>query len=239
MKPAAVTFDYWNTLIAETDAPFQLRRSLWIQLLEEAGRKVDEETVTAAFRHAWEGFEKRWRANEPSSAAVTAGDAIRHLGIEPDTVLAAELSAAYVDASLAVPRELLPNVVEIFSALAERDTRIGIICDVGAVASDQLRLWLEELDVLGLVDHFSFSDEVGVFKPDQRIFRHALEGLGVATPAQAIHVGDLRRTDVAGARGIGMTSVRYTGGREDTEEGHAEADHVIADHLEILDLLGD
>ena len=51
-----------------------------------------------------------------------------------------------------------------------------------------------------------FSDEAGVPKPHPRIFAHTLEALGVA-PDATVHVGDLRRTDVAGARAAGMGTV--------------------------------
>ena len=237
MSVRAVTFDYWNTLIAETDAPFELRRALWRALLAEAGREVSDEQLDEAFKEAWRLFDARWRANQPVEPARTARDATSHLGIEPESALGQELTAAYIDASHSVPRELLPNVGEVLEALRRRGVAVGVVCDVGAVHSPQLRQWLGDLGVLELIDHFSFSDEVGVFKPDQRIFRHALEGLGVDVAANAAHVGDLRRTDVAGARALGMASVRYTGGREDTEEGHDEADHVIGDHLELLVVL--
>ncbi len=236
MQLRAVTFDYWNTLIVETVAPLKLRRSLWTELFAEAGRAVSEEELTAAFRHGWEGFEQRWKANQPAQPAQSAADAAAFLGVDPTSSLGTELVAAHLDASLAVPRELLPNVGETFASLKDAGVAIGIVCDVGAVHSQQLRTWLVELGVYELVDHCSFSDEVGVFKPDPTIFAHALGGLGGVEPAQSAHVGDLRRTDVAGARAHRMFAVRYSGGRDDTEEGHDEADHVISDHLELLEV---
>jgi putative hydrolase of the HAD superfamily len=58
----------------------------------------------------------------------------------------------------------------------------------------------------GLLRYFEFvidSGEVGVEKPDPRIFRLALDRLGV--PAHdALYVGDLYEVDVVGARAVGM-----------------------------------
>ena len=68
-----------------------------------------------------------------------------------------------------------------------------------------------------------------------KLFNETLTGLQVSDSSQCIHVGDLKRTDVAGARAINMTTVRYTGGRDDPEDGE-EADYVISNHLEILNL---
>jgi putative hydrolase of the HAD superfamily len=65
------------------------------------------------------------------------------------------------------------------------------------------------LDDLGLGSHLDFvidSSEVGVEKPDARIFRLALERAGVE-PAAAAYVGDLYSVDVRGARGAGLRAV--------------------------------
>ena len=102
-----------------------------------------------------------------------------------------------------------------------------------------LRHHLERHGVLELFDHFSFSDEVGWYKPAPTIFRHALDGLGGVDPSRAAHVGDLRRTDVAGARAMGMTSVRYRGIYDDTSDA-PDADVVCDTHDEVAEvLLGD
>ena len=54
-----------------------------------------------------------------------------------------------------------------------------------------------------------FSYEVGVRKPDPRIYRHALESLGVE-PHEAIFVGDGGSDEHRGARAIGMRTVLVT-----------------------------
>ncbi|MBK6438138.1 MAG: HAD hydrolase-like protein [Candidatus Microthrix sp.] len=74
------------------------------------------------------------------------------------------------------------------------------------------------------------------YKPDPRIFTHALEGLGVE-PVEAAHVGDLRRTDVAGALGMGITSVRYRHWRDDVTEA-PEAEVLLDDHTNLPGILG-
>ena len=99
-----------------------------------------------------------------------------------------------------------------------------------------LRAHLDRHGVLELFDHWSFSDEVGWYKPDRRIFEHALEGLGGVAPDRAAHVGDIRRTDVAGALGMGMVAVRYCGISDDTEPG-PEGDVVVDDHADLAALL--
>jgi putative hydrolase of the HAD superfamily len=65
------------------------------------------------------------------------------------------------------------------------------------------------LERLGLTRHLDFvidSSEVGVEKPDPRIFQIALERAGVGT-AEAVYVGDLYSVDVIGARAAGLRAI--------------------------------
>ena len=62
---------------------------------------------------------------------------------------------------------------------------------------------------LGLGERFAaivYSSEVGIEKPDPRIFAVALDRLGVA-PEEAVHVGDSSREDVEGALAAGMEAL--------------------------------
>ena len=64
---------------------------------------------------------------------------------------------------------------------------------------------------------FVFSDEAGFSKPDIRAFEQAGATLGMAKD-EIVHIGDLRRTDIAGARNAGLKAVLFTGVREDSDE---------------------
>src|SRR5262249_16495894 len=66
----------------------------------------------------------------------------------------------------------------------------------------------------------------GVPKPDARAFAAALSGLGVIADG-AVHVGDLRRSDVAGAQGVAMGAVRFAGHHDDASEGSSDDAGVI------------
>jgi len=121
--------------------------------------------------------------------------------------------------------------------LRSTGVRIGIVCDVGMTPSSSLIGLLDARGILSLFDHWSFSDEVGVYKPDPAIFRHALAGLGSPDPGRVAHVGDRTRTDVAGALGMGMVAVRYTGVYDDEDEG-PPADHVVRSHADLCPILG-
>ena len=65
----------------------------------------------------------------------------------------------------------------------------------------------------GLERYFSaffFSDEHGFSKPDRRAFLTPLAELGIA-PHEAVHVGDIQRTDIDGAQAAGLRAVHFVG----------------------------
>jgi putative hydrolase of the HAD superfamily len=66
--------------------------------------------------------------------------------------------------------------------------------------------WLAGVGLLELVDGVVTSAEVGVAKPDARVFRRGLELAGT-TAEESVHVGDSPDNDVEGARAAGIRAV--------------------------------
>src|SRR5690606_40365814 len=62
---------------------------------------------------------------------------------------------------------------------------------------------LESVGIAGYFDIYVFSDETGVAKPHPEAFRRAYEPLG-CLPSEALHIGDIERTDILGAKSAGM-----------------------------------
>lgn len=249
--PEAVTFDFWDTLVCtRTSGTRAARLAALGPVLAELAPQVDDAALTAALDAAVQRFTDRWHANVQFTATDGALAVVDALGVNFNGEALDGFVAAFVQSAVDLRPDLTPQVVETLIALRAADVRLGIVCDVGLTSSDVLRTYLDHHQVLELFDHWSFSDEVGVYKPDPAIFHHALEGLGGVDPAHAVHVGDLRRTDVAGARAVGMVTVRYSGRNDDggvmaepatggpPQGVHADADAVVADHAHLPTLLG-
>ena len=132
---------------------------------------------------------------------------------------------AYEEASHSGRVTALPGARETLEALAQAGVRRALVCDTGLTPGRVVRRHLANLGLLDLLEVLVFSDEVGVPKPDPRTFQAALDPLGVP-PAQALHVGDLRHTDILGARSLGMVSVRIRARYDDTS-ALPEADFVV------------
>jgi len=234
----AVTFDYWNTLVVDDPAEVRDHRLVaWLGLLEGAGFAVERAALDAAHASAWQAYQLAWHANEQFTAARTAEHCLDQLGLIVPDDLREQLVEALVGSAGGAALRLTEGVTESLQAIKAAGLRIGIVCDVGLTPSTALRSHLERLGVLGLFDALSFSDEVGHYKPAAEIFAHARAGLGHPDPLRTAHVGDLRRTDVAGARAAGWISVRYAGVFDD-HSNRPDADHVIDHHVDLLPTLG-
>jgi FMN phosphatase YigB (HAD superfamily) len=233
----AVTFDFWNTLVAEGTAGSQRFRR-WHEVLVAHDVEVTDEQLAAAMEAGWHWFDRHWRAGTVVSTREAVAAAVEHLPVPVDGPTVDELS--HVVTLGADPADMLvaPNIGDCLERLSSAGVRIGIICDVGMTPSTALRGYLEHHGLLRHFDHWSFSDEVGAYKPDPTMFAHASAGLGGPDPERTAHVGDLLRTDVAGARGVGWRSVRYRGLADDVGAEGPEADVVVDDHADLPAALG-
>jgi putative hydrolase of the HAD superfamily len=233
----AVTFDYWNTLVWEESGHLAGRRKeAWAGLLEEAGFAMERALLDAVFTRSWDRYVEHWTANQQYQSVRAAEEMVEQLGFTLPAHVRRELVEAFTGAGRDAELHLTDGVADCLRTLKDGGLRLGIICDVGMTPSPVLRNVLDGWGVLELFDHWSFSDEVGHYKPSAVIFGHALDGLGVSAE-RAVHVGDIRRTDVAGARSMGMTAVRYTGISDDTTQPTPEGHHVVADHAELPSLV--
>jgi putative hydrolase of the HAD superfamily len=229
-----------HTLLFEPD--WQVAHSLRVSALELAAAhvggahgEVTRDDVARAFDIGWERHMKGWAEGVASGAAEVAQWACEALGIEPAPHVMGELVDQFEEASHTRSIRTLPGAHETLASLAAHGVRSALICDTGLTPGRVVRRHLDHLGLLEGLDVTIFSDEQGVPKPAARVFDAALEGLGEVA-ANGVHVGDLKRTDVAGARGVGMVSVRITDSYDDDSD-HAEADHVVASHGELVRLL--
>ncbi|MFH1567154.1 MAG: HAD family hydrolase, partial [Gemmatimonadota bacterium] len=93
----------------------------------------------------------------------------------------------------------------------------------------------DKLRAIGLEGAFQcvlLSEEVGVRKPDPRIFHQACAALG-AEPGKVVYVGDSYRNDVVGARNAGLLSCWYNPGGAAPEDPQVRPDF----HIRRLDQL--
>lgn len=235
----AVTFDYWNTLVYEDRGRLRGRRlEAWAGILEEAGFACERERLGAVYDASWRAWVAAWSGAQQEEAVRAAEEAVEGLGFDVPGDVRDLLVEQFGRGGDGPDLHLTEGIGDCLRSLKSAGLRLGIICDVGLTPSPTLRDHLIRRHLLPLFDHWSFSDEVGAYKPSPVIFQHALEGLGGVIPERAAHVGDLRRTDVAGALAAGMRAVRYTGVFDDDTCPEPEAHHVVRSHADLPGVLG-
>jgi FMN phosphatase YigB (HAD superfamily) len=233
----AITFDFWNTIACEPPGTMaEARQRAVAAACEACDIEVEADRLAASLEEVAASYHRSWSVGTHFHPSEGAEMLVRALGVEG---AAREMVAeAFLTVGRGANLELSPEIRPCLEALSEREARLGIVCDVGFTGGELLR---DFLDLKGLLGHFSgwaFSDEVGHYKPSPQIFEAALSALD-ALPGEAVHVGDLRRTDIAGASAVGMRTVRYRGLHDDRgEDGGIEADFVIDSHRELPDLIG-
>jgi len=212
-----VTFDCWSTLIYEPPS----RDDSVSAAVSRARRlarvlNVAEERAHAAFAAAWRLHQQAWHRRVVFAGPHMLQHALQELGLQLAAAEQAQLLTEMEDELLTREVQMVAGARYILSALRERGIRTALICDTGFTPGRVVRKALAKHGLLSLLEHTVFSEEVGVPKPHERAFAAALDGLGV--PARgAVHVGDLRRSDVAGARAAGMASVRFRGHHDDAD----------------------
>jgi FMN phosphatase YigB (HAD superfamily) len=231
----AVTFDFWNTIArVPPDTMSEARRRAVAAACEECAVTVEAERLARSLEAVGSEYQRSWEEGAHFHPSRGAEMLVRALGVEG---AAQEMVAeAFLGAGRSATLVPAPHIGPCLEALEERGIRIGIVCDVGFSGGALLR---ELLAKEGLLEHFSgwaFSDEVGHYKPSPQMFEAALASLD-AQPEEAMHIGDLRRTDIAGAAAFGMRTARYRGMHDDPDKSAVEADFVLDSHLELIEVV--
>lgn len=209
----AVIFDLDDTLCAYRIEPFEaLRRSLGSEQQRALAHALDAERFAALQSLTWAEGQARVQAGEwnpfPYGASV---EAVRRLLVEAGVVEQAtlqQLQTAFLDVLLA-HLDLAPGAEEVVRSIKSS-------CLVGLLTNGPSRLqWgkIERLGIRAWFDGIVVSDDIGIRKPDPRIFQALLRRLNVA-PQEAVYVGDSLEYDVLGARNAGLASVWLNAGRK-------------------------
>jgi len=237
-KRRLVTFDCWNTLLSELNWPVahRLRVEELRRAALEAGREVSHEEAGRAFDSGWARHMQDWKSGEATGAREVAKHGLSELGFEDPHPALEHLTRVFEEASHSSDVRALEGARETIGALEGAGVACALVCDTGLTPGRVVRRHLDREGLLGGLIVQSFSDEVGAPKPDERTFAAVLDPLGIA-PEHALHVGDLRRTDVAGARALGMTSIRIRQLYDDEPSQHPEAEHVVDSHADLVELL--
>lgn len=183
-----IAFDLWKTLVHKE---VSTRR-----MLEQTGSKIPHEKFVKIFEESVEM--EMWSSEY---------EAYKNLCSRMDI----ELTDYNIDLLRRIRSEAEDNLkvyehsVPMIKQLRDMRYKIGVISNSSVFGIDKVR---KKTDLLNHVDYPLFSYEIGVIKPDLRIFQELLRRAGFK-PQEAVMVGDNPADDVIPARSIGMHAILF------------------------------
>jgi len=142
-----------------------------------------------------------------------------------------EASAFYLEA-LAGKGFLLPHARRVLRRLSGRAGLVLLSNGLSQVQRGRLR----RAGIASCFRHILISEELGLAKPDARIFRLAVERLGLPQ-REVLCVGDNPATDIRGAHGAGLASCWLHRRGEEYPAGEPLPDYRIDDLRELCALV--
>jgi putative hydrolase of the HAD superfamily len=201
--PHAIFLDLDDTIIDDSSSV----DSGWRTAIEEHAASVDFDALAAAV------FEVRtWYWSDLSRHAVGRQDlravstwiveeALKRLGYRAPEI-AHKIAHRYRDIRDEA-QALLPGAVDAIEKLRSQDIRLALLTNGSREAQ---RAKIERFDLARHFDYICVEGEFGCGKPDERVYRAALEALE-ASPATTWMTGDNLEWDVAAPMRLGITGI--------------------------------
>ena len=194
----------------------------WQKALRESGARFTDEEFELEYAAA------RSAQSESFRRRLTK----RFLGTDDDLGAVEARAARY----WAYPATALyPDVMPCLEALEGR-FRLGVIAN----QPSSVRSAMERDGLTRFFEVWGVSDDLGLQKPDPKLFSHVLYTAGVS-PARSVMIGDRLDYDVRPAKAAGMRAVWVLRGEapDDPSPGQlAQADASVSDLAEVPALLG-
>jgi putative hydrolase of the HAD superfamily len=227
----AVLFDIDDTLFSTTRFAAAARRNA-VHAMVETGLDLPEEVVLKELEEVLTEFSSNYDHHFDQLLRRLRPKALE--SVNPALIVAAGV-AAYHDTKF---RELKPldDVIPLLSALRKAGVITGILTHGWTIKQ------AEKIVRLGLVPHLDLravfiSDQLGLSKPNPKIYALALRDLGLVA-AEAMYVGDSPSHDITPPKSLGMKAVwarrasRFQPGPAD-----AQPDHIVDDFLQLRRIL--
>ncbi len=204
----AIFFDLDDTLCDDAGAWVSCARKA-AELGAQLNPAIDSNFLADVFLEISENY---WMSLEPIHE--TRGifevrseqwfQALRAAGNDPSRELAGKMAHDY-GARRSTEIELFPDVISTLEELRRRGLCLALITNGLQMTHIEK---IAHLGLESLFDHVLIADAIGHFKPDARIFQHALD-LCRCEASEALMVGDSVENDVVGAQEAGMRAVWF------------------------------
>ena len=201
---AAVFFDLDGTLVSERTGVREARTAVGTRLIElglwRKPAAAFADTIEMVIGGILEDNDWQWPLWLHSEEWLMRSLAIAEIAVSEDEFR--ELNQVYRD-ERSDRAEAIAGWTEVLAAAREHGP-IGLITNFndGPMQREKIR----GAGLEGQFDGVYISGEIGVWKPEPGIFKHAAADLGV-DPRDCVHIGNSIQSDIEGALAAGMKAV--------------------------------
>jgi putative hydrolase of the HAD superfamily len=205
-EPKAILFDLDDTILA-----FDIvSGALWQELCHRFAPQVDgyeADDLMKAIDKARDWYwsdpdrHRRGRLDLVTARRELVLIAFSNLGIK-DTDVAIQLADAY-STEREEGVELFPRAIDVLKNFRNKGCKLALLTNG---SSEYQRSKINRFGLEPFFDHIQIEGEFGLGKPDERVFLHSLEQLGVSAN-EAWMVGDNLEWDIGGAQKVGIYGI--------------------------------
>ena len=221
---AAITFDWYGTLATHRNRG---RKSLFTAYLASQGLECaswDRAVLYEVFDYYGRAYDPESSAEEKRAVWIEFTKRLFERFAVGSNSLDSEVHAVAIG-DIFGPGcfELYSDVQPVLNALRENGLRLAVISNWHS----GLNFFCHEMNLARLFDAIVASADIGIEKPDSRIFHEAARRLNVR-PDRIVHVGDLPSDDFDGAVAAGFNAILI-----DRRNKHSSHDNRINDLFEL------
>lgn len=212
MSLKVITIDFWNTLFDSSGGKHRnaLRYHTIMEEIGELGASVSNEDFDNALQASWEFFNNIWINHQRTPKPVETIEFFwSFLKLPYSRKSIDKVTQVFSDSIIHYPPKLMTNVATSLPVLASK-YRLGIVSDTGFTPGVTLQRLMQDHGILDYFTSFSFSDETGVSKPHPDAYQKVLREFSVSS-TEALHIGDIEKTDIKGAKGLNMMAIKFSG----------------------------
>jgi len=178
-----IIFDLWNTLI-----PTTINWPYLFSLVQKQNVCFDDYTSR---------YERATQLKEYKNFEELRKDFLKEFG--PDSkILEAELYEVFTHRLDNI--SFFPGVVSVLKKLRKSGYKLALLSNTENIAFDKIE---KKLHISKYFDFLGLSYKIKAIKPDKKMFNSVLRNFDIS-PSEAIMIGDSLRSDIIGAKSVGM-----------------------------------
>ncbi len=200
----AVSFDLWFTLIYEDN---KMLEDVWRSRVAAIHSVVKTYREDITFDDVYRMYYEMRHILMTTHPRKLIEYIVVGLGLDREAI--DKILPIYKNISISIKPHVNKEAFHILPKLKELGVKIGLTTNT-SFTEDMIRKLLRDIGLNEYIDAIASSSDLGVSKPDKRIFKEIVSRLGV-DEEKVVHVGDKYIYDAVGSYLAGLRPVLYRG----------------------------